>query len=252
MATHEEALKALGKKPEKEKKERYISQDGWVQVPVYRGFTEISKLFYMTRGFGATILGGYVRYMCSPCTKVAPAGDIDIYSPNEGVHDHLVKTFWQEKFETEAENDLAITYKPFSKNHTMFPCPRVQLVKPMEEGVVVTQGDMEVVLENFDFTVVRIGLLDPLTALADADFLHDEEKKFLRIKNIHCPISTTYRIMKYNRKGYWPSTMQVLQVFLDWDDRDEEYKMKIIGFLNKEDPSEKEIDEMEKMMRVFD
>jgi len=252
MTTHEEALEALGKKPKEKKKETYISQEGWKRVPVYRGFTEISKLYDMVYKRNGIILGGYVRYMCSPCKKLVQAGDIDVYSPNTAVFNHLLERFGKANFEVKNQNDLAITYKPFERDHRMFGCPKVQLVKPMEEGVVVTQGDMETILENFDFTVVRIGLMNRDEARADADFLHDEEKKFLRIKNIHCPISTLYRIMKYNRKGYWPSSKQVLKVFLDWDGRDEEYKMKIIEFLAKEDPTQDEIDELEKMMRVFD
>ena len=128
----------------------------------------------------------------------------------------------------------------------------MQLIKPMEEGVIITKGDVEIILQNFDFTVVRIGLVNQTCALADADFLHDEAKKFLRIKNIHCPISSTYRVMKYNRKGYWPSTGQIVKLFLDWDDRTPEYKSKIIEFLNKTDPTADEIDEMEKMMRMID
>ncbi len=46
---------------EKKKKERYISQDGFVKVPIYRGFTEISKLYQLTSKYNAMILGGYVR-----------------------------------------------------------------------------------------------------------------------------------------------------------------------------------------------
>jgi hypothetical protein len=111
---------------------------------------------------------------------------------------------------------------------------------------------METILENFDFTVVRIGLSNPEVALADADFMHDEEKHQLRIKNIHCPISSTYRVMKYRSKGYWPPTLEILKLFFDWDERDEEYKMNIFQFFQKEDPTKEEIDEMERLMRVFD
>jgi hypothetical protein len=252
MTTHEEALAALGKKPEKEKKKRYISQQGWEVVPVVRGFTEIKKLHYLLRNARAMILGGYVRYMCSPSKKVSPASDVDVYCETKEVFEHLRRVFKEEKFEMKAENDLALTYKPFEKDHLMFGCPQVQLIKPMQEGVVVTEGGMEKILENFDFTVVRIGLLNPSEALADADFMHDEEKRQLRIKNIHCPISSSYRLMKYRVKGYWPPTFEVLKLFLDWDERDEEYKQKIMDFFRKEDPTREEIDELERMMRVFD
>jgi hypothetical protein len=252
--SHEEALEALGKKPEKKKKEKYKSKDGFVEVEVLRGFTEISSMYSVVNAHGGIILGGYVRYMCSPSVqkRLAPSSDLDIYSPDKEIFHTLKESFTNFGVEMKAENDLAVTYKPFKRDHDFFPCPKIQLVKPMEEGVVVTQGDMRSILENFDFTVVRIGLLSPTRALADADFLHDEEKHVMRIKNIHCPISTFYRIMKYNRKGYWPATSQIVKVFLDWDGRDEEYKMKIIEFLQKEDPTKDEIDKMEKMMRAFD
>ena len=251
MTTHEEALKALGKEPEK-KKEVYKSQEGWVEIPVVRGFTEIQKLFKMVDAVGAMILGGYVRYMCSPAKKVTPASDVDVYCPSEVVFEALRNNFKSKKFKMKTENDLALSYESFDKDHEFFGCPQVQLIKPMEEGVVVTMGDMEKILDNFDFTVVRIGLHNTTQALADADFMHDEEKHILRIKNIHCPISSTYRVMKYYRKGYWPTTRQILKLFLDWDERGEEYKMKIIEFFQKEDPSEEEIIDMERLMRVFD
>jgi len=241
----------LGKKPEK-KKERYKSKTGFIKVPVYRGFTSIQHIYPIIYNRGGVILGGYVRYMCSPLLKPVPATDLDIYSPTPEIHDKLLNVFKDKGFKKNKENDLALLYEPFKKDHEMFPCPTVNLVKPMKEGVVVTKGDMEAILSNFDFTVVRIGLLDPSEALADADYLHDEAKKFLRIKNIHCPVSTIYRVMKYNRKGYWPSTTETVKILLDWEDRDDEYKIKIMELLQKEDPSQEEIDMMERMMRVFD
>ena len=230
MTTHEEALKALGKEPEKKKKERYKSQDGFVKVPVVRGFTEIGKLYNLIMHRKAMILGGYVRYMCSPAKKVVPAADVDVYCEDKETFEGLRQLFKEKQFKMKAENDLALTYEPFDKDHFMFGCPQVQLIKPMEEGVVVTEGGMEKILENFDFTVVRIGLIDSSQALADADFMHDEEKHQLRIKNIHCPISSSYRVMKYRMKGYWPPTFEILRLFLDWDERDEEYKQKIWEF----------------------
>jgi hypothetical protein len=250
--SHEEALEALGKKPEKKKKPKYVSQNGFIQVKVHRGFTELQHVYPLIYDHGGVILGGYVRYMCSPLRNPVGATDLDVYSPTKEIFAKLSEAFKNKGCEMKDENDLAIVYKPFTKDHLLFPCPTVNLIKPMQEGVVVTQGEIQTILENFDFTVVRIGLLNQHVALADADFLHDEEAKFLRIKNIHCPISTTYRMMKYNRKGYWPSTSQTLRVFLDWDERDDEYKMKIMEFISKEDPTQEEIDIMERMMRVFD
>jgi len=251
--SHEEALEALGKKEnQKPKKPKYKSKSGFIQVRVYRGFTAIQHIYPVIYDNGGVILGGYVRYMCSPILKPVEATDLDIYSPTREIYEKLLERFKDKGFEKKSENDLALLYKPFKHEHVMFPCPTVNLIKPMKEGVVVTQGEIETILVNFDFTVVRIGLLTPHIALADADFLHDEAKKFLRIKNIHCPVSTLYRVMKYNRKGYWPSTTETVKVLIDWENRDDDYKLKIIEFLNKEDPTQEEIDTLERMMRVFD
>jgi hypothetical protein len=256
IVSHEEALKALGKDKKKKEKPKYKSQDGFVHVPVLRGFTEVSNLFHTVNSNGGLLLGGYVRYICSPCKKPAPSEDIDVYCPTIGVFESLTKTFKRKDFKQKAENDLALTYEPFKYGHPMFPCPRVQLIKPMVEGVVVTKGNTKRILENFDFTVVRIGLKNPGQALADADFIHDETNHFLRIKNIHCPISTIYRLMKYNRKGYWPPTHQITRVFLNWDSRDDDYKAQIYGFFEQVEQdaelTQEEIDEMERIMRVFD
>ena len=240
---------------EKEKKEKYVSQDGFITVPVLRGFTEIEQLYYMIERLGGKVLGGYVRYMCSPCRNPAKASDIDVYAPRQPTFDVIIKEFKDRGLEVQGENDLSVSYKPTPNGHEFFAGPQIQLIKPMEEGVVVTQGVMSLILENFDFTVVRIGLLNAGVAFADADFLHDEEKHILRIKNIHCPISTMYRVMKYNRKGYWPPSSQIISVFSNWDSRDEEYKAEIYGFFKKaadDKLDQSEIDEMEKLLRVLD
>ncbi len=153
------------------------------------------------------------------------------------------------------ENDISITYqRPTTSDHPFFASPPIQLIKPMKEGRVVSFGSMKEILSNFDFTVIRAGLLDYTLALVDADFIHDEGARILRLKNIHCPISSTLRCMKYARKGYWLPPFNCIKLFLDWDGRDDNYRIKLIEFLDKANDGEgltqKDIDELEALMRI--
>jgi len=128
------------------------------------------------------------------------------------------------------------------------------LIKPIREGKIVASGEMKEILENFDFTVIRCGFTSSQKILVDADFLHDEERKILRLKNIHCPISSTLRCMKYAAKGYWLKPFETLKLFLDWDSRSDEYRNKLVDFLEKskegEGLSKEDITELEALMRI--
>jgi hypothetical protein len=147
---------------------------------------------------------------------------------------------------------MAITYRK-QEDGIFQHCPNIQLIKPIKEGRVVAVGSMEEILKNFDFTVVRAAIVDEDTVLVDADFMHDEQKKILRLKNIHCPISSTLRCMKYSAKGYWLPTRQALALFLDWDARTDDYRDELIGFIMRMDSGEEltkeEINELEALMR---
>jgi len=95
--------------------------------------------------------------------------------------------------------------------------------------------------------------MSPPIALVDADFNHDETKRILRLKNIHCPISSTLRCMKYAKKGYWLPSFQCMRLFLDWDSRNDEYREKLGEFFAQfegDGLSKKEIGELEAMMRI--
>jgi len=237
---------------------RYKSQDGFVRVPIYRGFSEIEEFYSQVRlesSNKCVILGGYVRFMCSPHPRPARASDVDLYCPEQGDFEQMVKFFSKMEMTIKHENDVSISYNNFEAGHPFFPCPEVQLIKPMAEGVIVTQGSLEEIISNFDFTVIRIGLLNNIWALADADFTHDETNKLLRIKRIHCPVSSLYRVMKYRLKGYWPPSSLIVAILQDWNNRDEDYKKEIVDFFVKAENQkleQEEIDRMERLLRLTD
>jgi hypothetical protein len=244
---------------DKKIKPKYVSKDGFEIVKVRRGFTEIQALFdllleRMVRG-DCCMCGGYIRYMCSPHTNPAKPGDLDIYFSDWDSYNETEAQLRVEGFEKKFENDVSLSFKIVKDVESKyFGTPVVQLIKPIEDGAIMARGIMEDIIKNFDFTVIRCGLINSQKALVDADFMHDEAKKILRIKNIHCPISSTLRCMKYSRKGYWLPPLQCCRLFIDWEDRDEEYRNKIYHFLVESDKGEgltrQEIEEMERLMRI--
>ena len=242
-------------KPDDIIKPKYVSKQGFIEVPVRRGFTEIEHLWDFLPQAESFICGGYVRYMCSPSTSPIPAGDIDIYFKDKLSFDTMKTRFGIAGFEIKYENDVSISFNQITNpDNPFFGSKPIQIIKPILEGAIVATGTMKKVMENFDFTVIRCGLISPKLAMVDADFIHDEERKILRIKNIHCPISSTLRCMKYAKKGYWLPPMQCCRLFIDWEERDDEYREKILEFLMKSDKGQgltkSDIEEMEALMRI--
>ena len=250
---------------EKPKEDKYQSREGFEQVVILRGVHELMGLAVdLCNNYPNDIFfcGGHVRWMCSSHPTPVPGSDVDIYFKTQEAFDATKARLEDEEgwnLETRFENEISIQYRrPKDPGHGLFALPYIQLIKPMVEGAIVATGEMQEILENFDFTVARVGfhptaLLDslpPYYATADADFMHDEAARILRIKNIHCPISSTYRAIKYCRKGYWIPTRQVHSLFIDWETRDDEYRSKITDFLAKEDPTEDEINEAERLMMI--
>ncbi|MDD5459737.1 MAG: hypothetical protein PHF37_10140, partial [Phycisphaerae bacterium] len=71
---------------------------------------------------------------------------------------------------------------------------------------------------------------------------------------IHCPVSATLRCMKYSRKGYFLRPFECMKLFIDWSNRDQSYRDKLVDFLTKagqeEGLSKDDVEELEAMMRI--
>lgn len=254
-----ETIDSTTKKDKEEiKKPAYVSKSGFVKGKIRRGLYEIQSLLVQLKKHklsNTIICGGYVRYMCSPHPKPVPAGDIDLYSYTEEEYKKLVDLFKFHGVKIRYENNMAITYvKPDDPDHPFNVGVPLQIIKPVKKGKVVAVGDINAILNNFDFTVVRAGMDINSAVIVDADFEHDEKSHILRLKTIHCPISSTLRCMKYAKKGYWLPPTQAVSLFLDWDKRDDEWRLKLINFLklanSGEGLTQKQIDELEEMMMV--
>ena len=179
--------------------------------------------------------------------------DIDVYCETEDVFGILQKALEAANLEVRHENNISLTYEGKEDGDYAY-MPPIQLIKPMQEARIVSFGNKKTILENFDFTVIRAAILTPEEVMVDADFMHDEKHTLLRLKNIHCPVSSTLRCMKYSRKGYYLRPFECLKLFIDWSDRSDEYRLKLIDFLEKASEndglSKEEVDELEAMMRI--
>jgi len=247
------------KKNENASKNMYVSKEGFENVPLRRGFDVMRPLWKILNDVKSQtkqdcfICGGYARFCASPRKKPIEAVDIDVYCETEDVFNVLQKALETSGLEVRHENNISLTYEGPEDGEYAY-MPPIQLIKPMQEARIVSFGDKKTILENFDFTVIRAAILSPEEVMVDADFMHDEKHTLLRLKNIHCPVSSTLRCMKYSRKGYWLRPFECLKLFIDWTDRPDEYRIKLIEFLRKASEndglSQVEVDELEAMMRI--
>ena len=230
----------------------------FVKLPVLRGFKEIEPIWELAQKYGSMICGGYARYCLSQRAKPIPAGDVDLFPQSEENHDKLLAAIKEIGFPVKHENEISVTFKNMEKheNPRWVICPTIQVIKPVVEGAIVTVGPMEEILNNFDFTIVRAGLLNADEGLADSDFVEDDKSCKIHIKNIHCPISSTLRCIKYSKKGYWLSASETCKLFIDWDERGPDYKIKLLDLIAKmktpegEEPNKEDIEELEKLMNI--
>lgn len=233
----------------------------YIEVPILRGFREIERLFDLC-GTQAYICGGYARYCCSQRKRPIPAQDCDVFPASENAFGTLKDALLKIGFEAGHENAVSLSLKLAKKANVdavWRSAPHIQLIKPMIEGRVVTVGSLDEILENFDFSITRAAIVSPVLCRVDEDFVKDDVNGVLRLKNIHCPISSMLRCMKYARKGYWMRPSEALMLFLDWDERGPDYKAEIIELFKqsamKTDTGEqikmerREIDRLEALLR---
>lgn len=238
------------------------SKDMFKTVPLLRGFTEITVLYDIATKHDSIICGGYARYCASTAKKVKEAKDVDLFPKTPEVYDTLLKELLELGYEIKHENHVSTTLSPkpdFEEKLGHIPTP--QIIKPVKEGKILTVGTTEEILDNFDFSVVRAAIISSKEVLVDEDFIKDEQNHVLRLKNIHCPISSLLRCCKYARKGYFLKPTEALKLFKDWDNRGDDYKNRMIELFEKsafgeqtvenfKGISQKEIDELEALLRI--
>jgi len=237
----------------KKKYKPYKIKQGFVRRYVRKDIhPNFIDLFEEIKSVGGIVCGGFARWAFSMRKDSSEPTDIDVYCRTKEIYDRLHSWFVSNDFKIKAENELCVMYiNPIVKYKIL---PPVQLIKPMKDARIVTTGTVEEILDSFDFTVCRCAITTPKTGIVDANYEHDEKNKILRIMNIHCPISSSIRFAKYYKKGYSVPPFEILKLFMDWDERTDEYRLNIIKFFqdlhDKRELSDQEIHEMERLMRI--
>ena len=105
---------------------------------------------------------------------------------------------------------------------------KIQLIKPLNIDRMVSGGTIQDVLDNFDFTIaksaIHVGALGGTVAVCHPDFHnHDLESKLV-VTNIHCPISSMKRVIKYTQRGFKIENVELLKLFKDYEARPADWK----------------------------
>jgi hypothetical protein len=218
-------------------------------LPILRGQEQIQIIMddFLIENM-SWIAGGFARWALSPHKKPYEASDIDIFCRDKKIFGFMVNVF-SHIFEIRSDNPACIAYNKSKKDRYKNLLP-IQLIKPRRDSVVITEGPIEEIINGFDFPVSRAAIMTIEEGLVDDDYEDDELKKKLHLKVIHCPISSTFRVIKYCKKGYSITMREVVKLFADWSDRPESYRIKLLELIRKEEPTQDEIDNLERLLRI--
>lgn len=194
----------------------------------------IGLVFRLTGGEGF-IAGGFARYCVSRNADPIVPADIDVFCGDEEAFDRIVTRIRSDKNtvrKSETRIETKFEYRFSSGYHK--DAYAIQIIKPANIKNMVSDGDVRRVLDNFDFTIAKSAVLPDGTALCHENFHRDDEHNALVITNIHCPISSAKRVVKYATKGYSVTSAELLKLFEDYETRSPEWKDAIRAGLRPE------------------
>lgn len=187
---------------------------------------------------GCFIAGGAARFAASPNETPAYYSDVDIFAVDQ---DAVAAMFLKLKNVADLKSETPMSYL-FVQDLEIAGKNRFNLIRQF-------CGTMEAVLEEFDFSVARAGIIGN-EVLVDPQFEADEKEKRLRIQHIHCPVSTMFRAAKYQAKGYKFPLVEMLKLFKDYEDREPIYKDRLIELASNPNLTDAEINELEALLRI--
>lgn len=225
--------------------------DNYVFKAVQRDKHIVDLIFKLTGGQGF-IAGGFARYCLSNNNEPIIPNDIDIFCGDIATFESVSTLFKRHpdivrksdsEIETKYEYRVAFGYHKDAYS--------IQLIKPAEIKNMVSDGDFVRVLDNFDFTIAKCAVLPDGRGIAHKDFdLHDSESKLV-ITNIHCPISSAKRVIKYCGKGFTVESKELLKLFRDYENRPQEWKDIVIAGLSGDDLSDLTDEERKRFVRTM-
>ena len=221
----------------------------FVPTGIQRGLGELGHLVDASNKHGCIIIGGAARWMASKNTKPVKTGDVDIVCKNMEAHLALIEELTSGStnvYNIKKKNSMTVdlilsqkklqnAFKPTSQGGLGWdidkvvpydkwkdtPANLVQIIIPRRTSFALTGGanTIEEQLSFLDFTVTRAAVVDRSIVLVDKDFHRDEGQKKIVIKHIVCPLGSVQRLMKYSKKGYKCSMLEIIKLFIEWSHR---------------------------------
>jgi hypothetical protein len=201
-------------------------------LDIQRGKDVIDLVFSLTGGLGM-ICGGFARYVLSKRqhNDQHTPSDIDIFCGDYETYDKIISKFTENpKLRNTAESPIECKFKYVISEGFKDEKYSIQVIKPIQVGNMVADGDIYRVLDNFDFTIAKAAIFmdnryeTGIQTVAHKKFLQDDYDKYIRITNIHCPISSLKRAIKYVKYGYHLSSVESHKLFVDYENRTPDWK----------------------------
>lgn len=204
-----------------------VDEVKYVPAKIQRQKSVIDLVFSITENEGF-ICGGFARYCVSANEKPILPSDIDVFCKDGATFERIlqrVKAHPDMVRKSSTQIETKYEYKIKSGFHK--ESYGIQLIKPAHIHNMVSEGDWGKVLDNFDFTIAKCAILPSGEAFVHPDFAaHDEQNKLI-ITNIHCPISSCKRVIKYCSRGYKIESSEILKLFNDFENRPADWKILI-------------------------
>jgi hypothetical protein len=206
-------------------------EDEYIEIPMRRGFNEIKNIFDIINTYGGYIMGGYPLYcslLGSEGRKVKGPSDIDIFFKNKNCFlETMVRLM--EKFQLydlrESVNSISF-YILSNKNHIIDRI-NIQLIKTWNinnfKNIKKCQKP-EDIANSFDFSFCKCWIKNEnIIVMSKRGFKHASHKRLFMEKFKHNK-NIINRYIKYEKKGYSISFLEVLKIMIAIDNMNQDDK----------------------------
>lgn len=195
-----------------------------IDLPVLRGWDEVSDLFELINGRG-WIAGSFAAWMCSPVDTLILPNDIDIFASTPD-------NAWAITQDICKARDWIWDVSPIA--YTLTPNPlwlwdsgkqdnrktiQVIVTNPAwmkldpAGGNTLLPASISTILNSFDLDICRAALCEPELIIGDAQ----AGKLQARIMNVQNPVKNVERIIKYAKRGVKFESGELVKLFIAFD-----------------------------------
>ncbi len=174
----------------------------WNTATVHRIHPPVVSLIRALEGTDCFITGGYARWACSPRECSPKPSDIDVICLSDSAINKAREQLQRDGACLVRETEFSFTYKGYGSKLY------IQLLKNYQGG------ELQDALGKIDFSVCRVALTSIHAGVAHHLFEPDELNSKLTVCYVDstCVVNTVCRLLRYARKGYDISQLDVIKV----------------------------------------